>query len=256
MPGTAESIASRIVAEARSVTGAVGATTLEVRVGPFWTAVRTSTGTGLASTVVHEHEHGSVPIARAGELEAILPLELVELLRSESPQEAAVGLAAANALLAPAARGLVEGNAVELLCERAAGRLLAVVGHFPFTDRLRGVCREVWVFEQTERRRPGDLDASSMAELLPHAEVVAVTATTILNRTLEGIVSAIRPGAFSIMLGPSTPMVQGLLDAGFDALCGSVVDDWETVLRAVSQGAVTGQIGGVRRVCRFRDRAV
>ena len=133
------SVVDRIVAEVRNEAGAHHATTLEVRVGPFWTAVRTSRGTGLASTVAHEHEHGSVPIAQAGELETMSPLELLELLRSDSPPEAAVGLAAANALVTPVTRGLVEGNAVELLCERATGQLLAVIGHFPFVDRLRSV---------------------------------------------------------------------------------------------------------------------
>ena len=44
-----------------------------------------------------------------------------------------------------------------------------------------------------------------------------------------------------------------LFALGFDALCGTVVEDDEAVVRAVSQGAVTGQIRGVRRVCLFRE---
>jgi uncharacterized protein (DUF4213/DUF364 family) len=85
-------------------------------------------------------------------------------------------------------------------------------------------------------------------ELLPQADVVAVTSTTIINRTLPGILGRVRPDAFVLLLGPSTPLAPRLFGLGVDLLCGTVVVDPEAVLRAVEQGAVTGQITGVRRV--------
>lgn len=193
------------------------------------------------------------PIPDAGALLERSPLELAACLRSRSAPEAAVGLATVNALLPRPTGNLDEVNAADLLCDRAAGRLLAVVGHFPFVDRLRSACREVWVFERGGRQRPGDLDELHMAELIPHAEVVAITATTLLNGTLDRIVGLIVPGTYVVMLGPSTPYANCLFESGFDVLCGTVVDDDEAVVRAVSQGAVTGQIPGVRRVCLFRE---
>ena len=93
-----------------------------------------------------------------------------------------------------------------------------------------------------------------MDELLPHAEVVAVTGTAVINHTVEAILSRMRPDAFKVMLGPSTPLATCLLVRGFDVLCGTVVEDPEAVVRAVSEGAVTDQILGVRRVCLFRGR--
>lgn len=244
-------IIDRIIAEAVATAGSEQATTVDVRVGPYWSVVRTTRGAGLASTMAHDHAPGRAPIGGAGSLHGMAPAELAALLRSASPPEAAVGLAAVNALLDPVARSGAEGNAVELLCARAAGRLLAVVGHFPFLDRLRACCREVWVFERAGSLRPGDLDEASLAELLPHAEVVAVTGTTVINHSVEEIAARVRQDAFAIMLGPSTPMASCLFELGFDVLCGTVVEDPEAVLRAVSEGAVTGQIGGVRRVCLF-----
>jgi uncharacterized protein (DUF4213/DUF364 family) len=227
---------------------------IDVRVGPYWTAVKTSLGTGLASTMSHETERDQAhPIADAGELHERTPLELSACLRSRSAPEAAVGLAAVNALLPRPTGNLAEVNAADLLCDRAAGRLLALVGHFPFVDRLRAACREVWVFERGGRQQPGDLGERHMEELIHHAEVVAITATTLLNGTLDRIVGLLGPESFVVMLGPSTPYATSLFELGFDALCGTVVEDDEAVVRAVSQGAVTGQIPGVGRVCLFRE---
>jgi uncharacterized protein (DUF4213/DUF364 family) len=227
---------------------------IDVRVGPYWSVVRTSVGTGLASTMSHEadRDHGH-PIADAGRLHERTPLELAELLRAPSAPESALGLAAVNALAGPPAGTVSDENALAVLRERAGGRLLALVGHFPFVDDLRAVCRELWVFERGSRRRPDDLGQEHMQELVPHAEVVAITGTTLLNGTLDGIVRLVKPGAFLMMLGPSTPLIGCLFEIGFDALCGTLVQDEEAVVRAVSQGAVTGQIPGVRRICLWRD---
>jgi hypothetical protein len=91
-----------------------------------------------------------------------------------------------------------------------------------------------------------------MDQLLPQADVVAVTATTLLNRTLPIVLAGVRPDAFVMLLGPSTPLTPVLFQFGFDVLCGTVVDDADAVLRAVEQGAVTSQIAGVRRVCLWK----
>jgi uncharacterized protein (DUF4213/DUF364 family) len=242
-----------IIAEATAAPGATAASTIDVRVGPYWTIVQSSRRAGLASTLAHAHQHGTAPIGQAGSLHLQPPVALAGLLRSPSPPEAAIGLAAVNSLLDPVAAGAVEVNARELLCERAKGRLLAVIGHFPFTELLRSVARELWVFERPGRMRPGDLEESAIAELLPHAEVVAVTGTTVINHTVEAIIARKRPDAFAVMLGPSTPVASCLLERGFNVLCGTAVEDPAAVARAVSEGAVTDQIPGVRRVCLWRS---
>ena len=230
-----------------------GADLLNLRVGPYWVVVDTSVGAGMASAMRSEaHIHGSRPITGAGELHVKTPLELVQLLRSDSPPEAGIGLAAANAILASEVSDLSEEKAVGILCDRGAGRKVAMIGHFPFADRLREHCDQLWVFERGLNHHEGDLDGDAMDELLPQADVVAVTATTLLNRTLGTVMAGVRSDAFVMMLGPSTPLTPVLLDFGFDVLCGTIIEDPESVLRAVEQGAVTPQITGVRRVSLWR----
>jgi uncharacterized protein (DUF4213/DUF364 family) len=227
---------------------------LDLRVGPFWVVVHTTRGAGLASALRSEaHLHGSQPVRAAGELHLRTPLELAELLRSDSPPESAIGLATANALLGPDAVGLREEKAVEILRERGRGRAIAMIGHFPFAESLRDDCQELWVFERGANRREADLGEESMERLLPRADVVAVTATTLLNRTLATVLDNVRSDALVMMLGPSTPLSPALFRFGFDVLCGTIVDEPKAVLRAVEQGAVTSQITGVRRVSLWKE---
>jgi uncharacterized protein (DUF4213/DUF364 family) len=127
-----------------------------------------------------------------------------------------------------------------------------MIGRFPFADSLRSSCGELWVFERGDRLRPGDRCADEMPELLPKAEIVAITATTLLNRTLEEVMVHLDPESWTMMLGPSTPMSPRMLELGFDVLCGTIVEDVPAVLAAASQGGVTRQITGVKRICLWK----
>lgn len=233
-----------------SAANAPDAGLLEFRMGPFWTAVRTTIGAGIASTLRAEaHPHDSIPITDAGSLHLHTPLELAGLMHSPSRPEAAIGLAVVNALHSGIQREFDDGNARDILFERCQGRVVTIVGHFPFVDALRKRCRELLIFERGRGKRPGDLGPERMEEMIPRADIVAISATTLINHTLKEILPFVRPEAFTMMLGPSTPMTPCLFDLGFDVLCGTLVEDADVVLRAVEQGAVTCQIGGVRRVC-------
>ena len=226
----------------------------EVRLGAYWSLVQTGRGSGISSSMRSEaHLHGERPVEAAGRLHERSAAELANLLKSPSPPEASVGLAAANALLGAGALGLEATKALDVLCERGAGRRVAMIGRFPFADALRAHCDQLWVFERGLNRRREDFGEESMEQMLPQADVVAVTATTLLNRTLPAVMAGVRPDAFVMMLGPSTPLTPALFEFGFDVLCGTVVEEPETVRRAVEQGAVTSQIKGVRRVSLWRE---
>jgi uncharacterized protein (DUF4213/DUF364 family) len=226
---------------------------IDLRVGAFWVVVRTSLGAGMASALRSDaHLHGSRPVADAGSLHRRTPLELAALLRSESPTEAALGMAAVNAILGPSAEGLRGEKAIAILRERGAGRKVAMIGRFPFADELRADCAQLWIFERGLNRIQGDFGDNDVEQLLPQADVVAVTATTLLNRTLPNVLAGVRSDAFVMLLGPSTPLTPALFRFGFDVLCGTVIEDPEAVILAVEQGAVTSQITGVRRVCLWR----
>jgi uncharacterized protein (DUF4213/DUF364 family) len=156
-------------------------------------------------------------------------------------------MAALNALLEVDHSVCTEANAQELILEHGTGRRVAIVGHFPFVDRVRQAAEECWVLEL--RPRPGDLPSEEAAGVLPQADVVALTGTTLMNHTFDDLVRLCRPDAFVLLLGPTTPLSPLLFEAGVDALSGTVVTEPTRVLWSISEGAHFRQIkraGGVR----------
>ena len=226
----------------------------QVLVGAFWTAVALRTGPprcGLASTLRPDAHPGSLPVPRAGRLLECSGRELAELLRSSSSMEASIGMAAFNALLDVDEGNCAEVNAREVSLERGAGRRVAIVGHFPFVERVRQVASECWVLGL--RPRPGDLPAGRAAEVLPQADVVALTGTSLINHTFDDLIGLCRSDAFVILLGGSAPLTPVLFDRGVDAVAGTRVVDVPAALQAVGQGATFRQIAGRRLLTMIRE---
>jgi uncharacterized protein len=219
-------------------------------VGAFWTAAVLDTDPprcGLASTLRAEGGGLWPPVVDAGRLRLDSARALAEMLRSERILEASIGMAAFNALLHTDEEPMAVANAEEAILARGTGRRVAIVGHFPFVDRVRQAAADCWVLEMDPA--PGDLPASEAAQVLPRADVVALTGTSLLNHTFDDLMQLCRPESFVLLLGPSTPLSPVLFQAGIDALSGTVVDDAERVLRSVGQGANFRQIkrnGGLR----------
>ncbi len=229
----------------------------EMRIGAFWTAVVLEDGRcGLASVLRDDDHHrcGQDPVREAGHLHGRSARELAELARSDSLLEASIGLAAINALLDVDEEACVELNAEQVILEQGAGKDVAIVGHFPFIPRVREAARQLWVLEQ--RPGQGDLPAEAAPEVIPQADVVAITGTTLINHTFEELMELCRPEAFVLVLGPTTPLSSVLFDYGADVISGTLVTDPEIVLRYVSQGASFRQIKrskGVKLLTMTRD---
>jgi uncharacterized protein (DUF4213/DUF364 family) len=166
--------------------------------------------------------------------------------------EASVGMAALNALLDVDETQCEELNALEIILERGAGRHVAVVGHFPFVDRVRSEASKSWVLELEPG--PGDEPAERAAEILPSADVVAMTGTTLINHTFGGLVELCRPDAYVLLLGASAPLTPLLFEHGVDVVAGTRVIDAEAAVRAVSQGAAFPQIPGRRPLLMRKEK--
>jgi len=214
-----------------------------VLVGAHWTAV-CSRFCGLASTFTGDKPHGHAPVRDVGRLHEKSARELAEYARSDNLLEASIGLAAINSLLDVDESRAVEINAVEVLIEHGRGRNVALVGHFPFIPKLHPAVGQLWVLEQ--RPAEGEFPAEVATDLIPQADVVAITGSALINHTLDGLLALCRPQALVMILGPSTPLSPVLFAHGAAILSGARIVDETAALRTIGQGASFQQVAGVR----------
>jgi uncharacterized protein len=217
----------------------------ELRAGVRATAVW-SRRLGLAYTFPRVHRGSSTRLGqKPRRLRDRSARELAELALSEDPIDASIGAAAINSLLDPEELQLDDGKAFDLILEKGEGKSVTVVGHFPFVEKLRERVAELWVLELTPRE--GDLPASEAARVIPRSDVVAITGTSLINHTIEPLLELARD-AFTIVLGPSTPLSPVFFDWQVDAICSSVVVEPELALLDVSEGASFRFMSGLRPV--------
>lgn len=224
-----------------------------VTVGAHWTLV-CSRRCGLASTLTTDKPHGHSRVRDVGRLHLKTARELAEYARSDDLLEASIGVAAINSLLEIDLKTAVEVNAAQVLAQRGRGRKVALVGHFPFIPALRDMAEELWVLEQHPSE--GELPAEKADELLPQADVVAITGTALINHSLDHLMGLARADAEVTVLGPSTPLSPVLFDHGAALLSGALVMDEAAALRTIIQGAVLPQVEGLRLLTLAREAAI
>lgn len=226
----------------------------DVRVGAFWTAVSVRVHgelrAGLASTMRSDDHHRGKghAVAQAGHLTDLPTRDLAGLARNGRPPATSIGIAALNALLPRCPEKWIDVNAETVIAEHGAGKNVALVGHFPFIPRLREQVGHLWVLEK--QPRGDDLPADEASRVIPQADVVAITGTTLINHTFESLIALCRPSARVLVLGPSTPLSPTMFNYGIDLISGTIVEDIPAVLAGAGQGANFRQIRqmGVRLV--------
>jgi len=220
---------------------------VQVQVGLYWTGVVVEVqGTrrcGLAATLHNPStEHARTPAVVAPEkLVELSGCQLAELVYSESVTETSIGLAAINALLSTP-RALHNLPAEDYIARQGSQARVALVGHFPFVSELRSRVRDLWVLELNPSA--GDLPASAAAQVIPQADVLAITSTTLINHTFDGLMALRRPDARVLLIGPSTPLSPALFGLGVSVLSGTVVEDIERVMGLIRHAATFRQIKG------------
>jgi uncharacterized protein (DUF4213/DUF364 family) len=207
----------------------------------FWTAV-VSKHCGLSSTFRDEHPHHGM-VRGVGDLRNRSALELAEYAKSDNLLEASIGMATINSLIDIDETKCDAENALDVLIEKGEGKDIAVVGHFPWIPKLRKVARELWVLEQ--RPQAGDLPAEAAEDILPKADVVAITGTSLINHTAEKLLDLAK-GSFVVMVGPTSPLSPVIFDWGVDVVSGTKVVETAKVLRSISEGAIFPQVQGVK----------
>lgn len=208
------------------------------------TALVSSEYCGLGSILPGEGPHGHAPVRDVGSLHRKSAQELAQWILSDNSLEASIGMAAINSLLELDESRMTEINAAEVIARESKGKNLAIIGHFPFVERMKVIAGNCWVIEK--RPHGDDLPEEAAPEFIPQADVVAITGTAFINHTIEGLLALCRPSAMVMVLGPSTPLSPLLLDYGIGFLSGTRVVDEQAAILTIQQGATFRQVEGVR----------
>ena len=218
----------------------------DIRQGLFHTAVMTR-NCGLAATLPRDALQQEQPFVKEpGFLLKKSTQELAQMCYSESILEAAIGMATINSLLDVDEARCQNLNARELILEKEKGRRVAIVGHFPFTSKLREVVQELWVIEKNPCE--GDFTEAEAEKSIPQADVVGITGTAFTNHTIERLLELRNPDAYVVILGDTAPLSPVLFDYGIDAVSGTKVIDADLAMRCASEGATYRQIKGIRQL--------
>ncbi len=205
----------------------------EVIVGLGFTLAYLDDGAcGVAYTLRDELERGCDAFAEAGKMSGRGVEEVISWMGGSSIIASSIALAAANALLLPPQ----EAFGADLIASLGLkpGERVVTVGRFrPMEARLEAMGVELEVVERGDRHTP-----------LKSCDVVLITATSIINNTLEGILDKIAGAREAAILGPSAPYAPGAFEgSAVTVLAGSVVSDPESVRRVISEGGGTQTMG-------------
>jgi uncharacterized protein (DUF4213/DUF364 family) len=197
-----------------------------VCVGLHWTVVE-SRYTGMAHTYKSNQK---VELESSGSLVGKSAYELALRLRSWEPLESSLGLAALNSLIEPTGR---PGNVFEHVLRMASGRTVTVVGRFPCNDQIAQVAGQAYFLETDPQ--PGELPSYACEEVVPASDIVVITATALINKSLPRLLELSRH-ATAIVLGPSTPLNDVLFRHGAEIVAGVHITNPEALISSVAQG--------------------
>ena len=221
---------------------ATRARAVDVRIGLGYIAILTDAGgTGVAYTPREDLEHGCSPLGEARPLRGRRVSDLLPYLESRTPIERAIGLAAANALIAarpPAA--VTSGDILGALALRTADRV-GMIGCFePLIAPLRTQVASLTIFERAGDWTAGVQPAERALDLLPTCTVALITSTALITESLDALLGAAAGCREVALLGPSTPLLPEVFaDTPVTWLSGIRIESPIKVLRVVSEGGGT-----------------
>ena len=201
--------------------------------GERWALVETKESSGMAMFTAG---HSIAPMFP--EFKGLTLKEAASAMKSWNLEEASLGLAAANAFYNTPER-------IEALDARISmdvfytdgidlkDRIVGIIGHMNGPRGLREQAKAVYTLERAPQE--GDYPDSACDFLLPQCDLVLVTGSSLVNKTLPHLLELCEK-ATVVLTGPSVPLCPALLDFGADRIAGMAIADRAAIRERVEQG--------------------
>lgn len=213
----------------------------DIRIGLCYTAVQLDNGQlGLAYTFCDSLTRGCSVFDTSQTIAGRPAKELLSLFDSDNLIASAVALATANALLNSSHHAYVPGPAVEQI-QFYPDDQVGMIGNFsPLVRGIRPRVKQLYIFERQARLDESILGMARTEELLPKCQVALITATAIINGSIDRLLSLTANCRAVIILGTSTPLCRDVFEeTPVTLLSGVVAKNAEKLLQVVSEGGGT-----------------
>lgn len=196
-------------------------------IGPQWCRV-TSTNGGMG--MAYAFTGSSRPPLKPDATYVNAPLrDVAGLAKSWNSTEAGIGMAAINSWYSRPDVAKESGFILSTknswnqlfhpFSETVMGKVVTVVGHFPFAEEPLSQAAEIHILERNPQ--PGDHPDPACEYLIPESDVVFVSGSAFVNKTMPRLLE-LSQNAFTVVVGPSTPLSTRLFDYGADVVTGFV----------------------------------
>jgi uncharacterized protein (DUF4213/DUF364 family) len=220
-------------------------TVKRIQVGLIYSVVQLNNHTtGVAYTFPKGKHCGTMdrPLSLAGRKAS----ELIAFLTNTDLVLSSLALATVNAVLAsmPPPRGAVTGDVLKIL-DIHRGDTVCMVGCFlPLITALKRKGAKVTSIDEIPKS--GSVSSEEVNTLLPHSQVAIITATSIINNTIDHLLELAQSCREVTILGPSTPLLRkAFTGTPVTHISGIRVLEPEPVIQIIGEG------GGFRQFKKF-----
>jgi hypothetical protein len=208
----------------------------DIRIGVGYTGVLLDDGScGVSYTFRNDLGPRCGVIENAGTLTGMRAGDAAEWSMDINLAKASVGIATINAILRNTLKGYSAVNAIDEM-RISKGDTVGMVGYFhPVVSRFSGIAR-FYVFDRN-LTAPEIYPDWSENILLPQCDVVIITGTTLINKTIDHVLSLCKKAREIVLMGSSVCMVPEVFrQHGITVLAGSKITDAQKTLAIISQG--------------------
>ena len=226
-------------------------------IGLFFTGVKLSTGhAGVAFTPIGEIPEAvccpttAARMPQAGNLEGSPVSEIIKYSLDVNVLKSAIGVATINAL----SQMIIEsGNGAEFeivrgrdgfdLLEIQPYETVSLIGAFgPYIQRLKMMGNPFFIIERNSQSLRLDemkhfKPESEMREALEKSRVAILTGTSVVNHTIDHILSLLRNGIRAAIIGPTASMIPyAFFKKGIRIMAGLQISNPDSMIKILKQG--------------------
>jgi uncharacterized protein (DUF4213/DUF364 family) len=198
----------------------------DVRIGILLSAVLLSDGScGVSSTVIDTHSHCN---KKSRDFGAFSPLNIkgqnvMALFEADKKSsltdtlKIAVLNAISSKLLSTSGYNIIENSDPIDLIDLSRNKTITVVGGFQtYIQKISETNNKLYVLELnenalSEEQKQFYLPANQYTNILPVSDIVIITGLTLVNNTIDGLLSSISPKTQVLVTGPSSSIIPDVL---------------------------------------------